>query len=86
VPSTFASDTYEGPNLFRFAKFVNPKFARTPLYKGGDLRDIVLFSYTIGIDRREYLCYVLNFNTPNLVIFQIIVVLVVESAGKVWHF
>ena len=38
-----------------------------------DFRDIVLFSYTMGVDTGEHLCYVLNFNTSGIMIFQIVV-------------
>ena len=73
------SDTYEDANLVRFTKFVNPNFAWILLKKHRFLSDNVLFSYTMGVDTGEHLCYVLNFNTSGVMIFQIVVALVVES-------
>jgi hypothetical protein len=69
-----------------FHEICQPKFWQNRALKAGISGAIVLFSYTMGIDTGEHLCYVLNFNTSIFVIFQVIVAIVVESPGSVWHF
>ncbi len=53
------------------------------LKKRGILTDIVLFSYTMGVDTGEHLWYVLNFNTVIDTIVRIVIGLVVEKHGHV---